>query len=108
MVENFFRSLKLFTVAFVHLLGLFQWKNHEQSLRLEENLMNQIHDRVQKKVQNREGSLIDWQYLMDAGKLLLKVLCQLQYYRLRKRVNAAGKAGNGTVRQRMATLTFKV
>ena len=54
-------------------LVALQWKNHEQSLRLEENLMDQIHDRVQKKVQNREGSLIDWQYLIDAGKLLLKV-----------------------------------
>ncbi|GAU99865.1 hypothetical protein RvY_10804 [Ramazzottius varieornatus] len=62
-----------------YLFYLERWKNHEQSLRLEENLMNQIHDRVQKKVQNREGSLIDWQYLMDAGKLLLKCRRALQY-----------------------------
>ncbi|XP_055349032.1 E3 ubiquitin-protein ligase ARIH2-like [Paramacrobiotus metropolitanus] len=62
-----------------YLFYFTRYKNHEQSLHLEENLMGKIDQRVEKKVQNREGSLIDWQCLIEAGRLLLKCRRTLQY-----------------------------
>ena len=51
----------------------FQWENHAKSLKLEEQTLRKIKDRIQEKVMNQSGTWIDWQYLLDAATLLKKV-----------------------------------
>ncbi|OWA50735.1 E3 ubiquitin-protein ligase ARIH2 [Hypsibius exemplaris] len=62
-----------------YLFYFTRWKGHEESLALEQKLFTQIQERVQTKIQHQQGTLIDWQYLTDAGKLLLKCRHALQY-----------------------------
>ena len=54
-------------------LSPFQWENHAKSLKLEEQTLKKIKDRIQEKVMNQSGTWIDWQYLLDAATLLKKV-----------------------------------
>jgi ariadne-2 len=56
-----------------------RWENHAKSLRLEEQTMNKIKDRITEKVMNNSGTWIDWQYLLDAASLLKKCRYTLQY-----------------------------
>ena len=52
---------------------LLQWKNHHQSLLLEDKTRATIQRHIEKKVSENEGTWIDWQYLQDAASLLKKV-----------------------------------
>ncbi|GAB6020685.1 putative E3 ubiquitin-protein ligase ariadne-2 [Chamberlinius hualienensis] len=56
-----------------------RWENHSKSLKLEENTLQKIKDRINEKVMKNEGTWIDWQYLLDAATLLAKCRYTLQY-----------------------------
>lgn len=56
-----------------------RWENHARSLRLEEVTRRKIQDRINQKVMAKEGTWIDWQYLLDAATLLAKCRYTLQY-----------------------------
>ncbi|ESN94505.1 hypothetical protein HELRODRAFT_69165 [Helobdella robusta] len=56
-----------------------RWENHAQSLKLEEQTLSKIKDRIEEKVMNSSGTWIDWQYLMRATNLLKKCRYTLQY-----------------------------
>jgi len=58
----------------------FQWENHAKSLRLEEQTLQRIRERIQCKVMTgTEGTWIDWQCLLDAAALLARCRYTLQY-----------------------------
>ena len=50
-----------------------QWENHNQSLRLESDARAKIQKQIEEKVNNNDGTWIDWQYLLKAGELLAQV-----------------------------------
>lgn len=56
-----------------------RWENHAKSLRLEEQTLQMIKDRINSKVMANEGTWIDWQYLQNAAALLAKCRYTLQY-----------------------------
>lgn len=56
-----------------------RWENHARSLRLEEVTRRKIQDRINQKVMAKQGTWIDWQYLLDAATLLAKCRYTLQY-----------------------------
>jgi len=56
-----------------------RWENHNKSLKLEEQLMQKIKQRIEEKVNTHQGTWIDWQYLYDAAALLTKCRYTLQY-----------------------------
>uniref|UniRef100_A0A5K3FJ79 RBR-type E3 ubiquitin transferase n=2 Tax=Mesocestoides corti TaxID=53468 RepID=A0A5K3FJ79_MESCO len=56
-----------------------RWENHERSLRLEEKHYASIQARIQSKMQNGEGTWIDWQYLLTAADTLRKCRYTLKY-----------------------------
>ncbi|XP_003742411.1 potential E3 ubiquitin-protein ligase ariadne-2 [Galendromus occidentalis] len=56
-----------------------RWENHAKSLRLEEVMREKIQNRINQKVMAKEGTWIDWQYLLDAAALLAKCRYTLQY-----------------------------
>ncbi|OXA52893.1 potential E3 ubiquitin-protein ligase ariadne-2 isoform X2 [Folsomia candida] len=56
-----------------------RWENHSKSLRLEEQTLQRIKDRIESKVMESEGTWIDWQYLLDAANLLAKCRYTLKY-----------------------------
>ncbi|XP_054710603.1 potential E3 ubiquitin-protein ligase ariadne-2-like [Uloborus diversus] len=56
-----------------------RWENHARSLRLEEQTLQKIKDRIDEKVMANEGTWIDWQYLRNAAALLAKCRYTLQY-----------------------------
>ncbi|XP_053214508.1 potential E3 ubiquitin-protein ligase ariadne-2-like [Panonychus citri] len=56
-----------------------RWDNHARSLRLEEQALTKIKDRIQREVMSNKGTWIDWQYLLDAASLLAKCRYTLQY-----------------------------
>lgn len=57
-----------------------QWENHAKSLRLEEQTLQRIRERIQTKVMTgTEGTWIDWQCLLDAAALLARCRYTLQY-----------------------------
>ncbi|XP_053214669.1 potential E3 ubiquitin-protein ligase ariadne-2-like [Panonychus citri] len=56
-----------------------RWDNHARSLRLEEQALTDIKDRIQREVMSNKGTWIDWQYLLDAASLLAKCRYTLQY-----------------------------
>lgn len=56
-----------------------RWENHAKSLKLEEQTLQKIKDRIHGKVMSNEGTWIDWQYLLDAASLLAKCRYTLQY-----------------------------
>ena len=67
--QNYVRCITIFRY--------FQWDNHGNSLRLEEN---RIRERIQCKVMSgRDGTWIDWQYLLDAAALLTQCRNTLKY-----------------------------
>lgn len=56
-----------------------RWENHSKSLKLEEQTLQKIKARINKKVMDSSGTWIDWQYLLDATSLLAKCRYTLQY-----------------------------
>ena len=52
---------------------MFQWENHAKSLRLEEQTLCKIRERIEEKVMKNDGTWIDWQYLLQSAELLQKV-----------------------------------
>ena len=56
-----------------------RWDNHARSLRLEEQTLAKIKERIQLNVMANKGTWIDWQYLLDAAALLAKCRYTLQY-----------------------------
>ncbi|CAG2104951.1 unnamed protein product [Medioppia subpectinata] len=56
-----------------------RWDNHSRSLRLEEQTLQRIKQRIHEKVMDNKGTWIDWQYLLDAASLLAKCRYTLQY-----------------------------
>jgi len=56
-----------------------RWDNHARSLRLEEQTLQRIKQRIYEKVMDNKGTWIDWQYLLDAASLLAKCRYTLQY-----------------------------
>ena len=53
--------------------ALPQWHNHDKSLKLEEELLQQLNEKIAAKVSEGQSSWIDWQYIVDAAKHLTKV-----------------------------------
>ena len=51
----------------------WQWHNHDKSLKLEEELLQQLNEKIAAKVSEGQSSWIDWQYIVDAAKHLTKV-----------------------------------
>uniref|UniRef100_A0A914PZQ8 Ariadne domain-containing protein n=1 Tax=Panagrolaimus davidi TaxID=227884 RepID=A0A914PZQ8_9BILA len=56
-----------------------RFDNHSKSLKLEEELRAKIIAKIEQKVEEHEGTWIDWQYLHDAASLLTKCRYTLQY-----------------------------
>ena len=56
-----------------------RWKNHIQSLALEEQTRNQINQHIQVQIKLGNGTWIDWQYLLDAVDLLLRCRYTLKF-----------------------------
>uniref|UniRef100_A0AC34GPD7 RBR-type E3 ubiquitin transferase n=1 Tax=Panagrolaimus sp. ES5 TaxID=591445 RepID=A0AC34GPD7_9BILA len=56
-----------------------RFDNHSKSLKLEEELRAKIIAKIEQKVEQHEGTWIDWQYLHDAASLLTKCRYTLQY-----------------------------
>lgn len=56
-----------------------RYENHAKSLKLEEQTLDKIKKRIEEKVMNNSGTWIDWQYLLDAAKLLKKCRYTLQF-----------------------------
>ena len=52
---------------------MLQWENHAKSLKLEEQTLAKIKSRIEDKVMKNSGTWIDWQYLLKAAELLMKV-----------------------------------
>lgn len=57
----------------------FQWENHSKSLKLEEQTLEGIKMRINKKVMNASGTWIDWQHLYEAASLLARCRYTLEY-----------------------------
>ncbi|VEL10538.1 unnamed protein product [Protopolystoma xenopodis] len=55
------------------------WENHERSLCLEEEQRARIQARIQEKVMLKEGTWIDWQYLLTAADTLRRCRYTLKY-----------------------------
>lgn len=53
--------------------ALPQWHNHDKSLKLEEDLLQQLNEKIAAKVSEGQSSWIDWQYIVEAAKHLTKV-----------------------------------
>uniref|UniRef100_A0A0N5AJR5 RBR-type E3 ubiquitin transferase n=1 Tax=Syphacia muris TaxID=451379 RepID=A0A0N5AJR5_9BILA len=56
-----------------------RYENHHKSLMLEEELRQSILKKVEEKVNDHEGTWIDWQHLHRAATLLTKCRYTLQY-----------------------------
>ncbi|XP_011151158.1 potential E3 ubiquitin-protein ligase ariadne-2 [Harpegnathos saltator] len=56
-----------------------RWENHSKSLKLEEQTLEGIKMRINKKVMNASGTWIDWQHLFEAASLLARCRYTLQY-----------------------------
>ncbi|PSN52466.1 putative E3 ubiquitin-protein ligase ariadne-2 [Blattella germanica] len=56
-----------------------RWENHSNSLKLEEQTLQNIKKKINHKVMNSTGTWIDWQYLLDAANLLANYRYTLQY-----------------------------
>lgn len=58
----------------------FQWENHANSLHLTEQTLQRIRERIQcKTMTGKDGTWIDWKYLLDAAALLARCRYTLQY-----------------------------
>ncbi|XP_012258311.1 potential E3 ubiquitin-protein ligase ariadne-2 isoform X2 [Athalia rosae] len=56
-----------------------RWENHSKSLKLEEQTLEAIKSRINKKVMIASGTWIDWQHLFEAASLLARCRYTLQY-----------------------------
>ncbi|XP_067133598.1 potential E3 ubiquitin-protein ligase ariadne-2-like [Centruroides vittatus] len=56
-----------------------RWQNHANSLKLEEQTLQQIKNKINDKVMSNQGTWIDWQYLIDGANLLANCRYTLQY-----------------------------
>jgi len=56
-----------------------RYENHSKSLKMEEELRSKLKAKIDEKVNNHEGTWIDWQYLHDAATLLTRCRYTLQY-----------------------------
>nr|CAX73081.1 ariadne 2 [Schistosoma japonicum] len=56
-----------------------RWENHERSLRLEHDQRARIQARINEKVLKKEGTWIDWQYLLLAADTLRNCRYTLKY-----------------------------
>ncbi|XP_045482679.1 potential E3 ubiquitin-protein ligase ariadne-2 [Harmonia axyridis] len=56
-----------------------RWENHSKSLKLEEQTLTKLRNRINQKVMSGLGTWIDWQYLFTAAELLAKCRYTLQY-----------------------------
>ncbi|CAI4224535.1 unnamed protein product [Auanema sp. JU1783] len=56
-----------------------RFENHSKSLKLEEQLRDKIKRKIESKVNEHDGTWIDWQYLLNAVSLLTKCRYTLQY-----------------------------
>lgn len=56
-----------------------RWENHSKSLKLEEQTLEKLRNRINQKVMSGLGTWIDWQYLFSAAGLLAKCRYTLQY-----------------------------
>lgn len=56
-----------------------RWENHSKSLQLEQQTLDRLKLRINKKVMKGLGTWIDWQHLFDAAALLAKCRYTLQY-----------------------------
>ncbi|EDW08363.1 potential E3 ubiquitin-protein ligase ariadne-2 [Drosophila mojavensis] len=56
-----------------------RWENHSKSLKLEQQTIDRLRQRINTKVMNGSGTWIDWQYLFNAAALLAKCRYTLQY-----------------------------
>ena len=63
----------------IYSLVILQWENHSNSLKLEEQEKADIKAKIESKVLAKEGTWIDWQYLLDATELLRRCRYTLQY-----------------------------
>ncbi|KAF7992175.1 hypothetical protein HCN44_001500 [Aphidius gifuensis] len=56
-----------------------RWENHSKSLKLEEQTLENMKLRINKKVMGANGTWIDWQHLYAAASLLARCRYTLQY-----------------------------
>ncbi|CAJ0931469.1 unnamed protein product, partial [Mesorhabditis belari] len=56
-----------------------RYENHNKSLKMEEELREKIKRKIDAKVNEHEGTWIDWQYLHTAATLLARCRYTLQY-----------------------------
>ncbi|XP_071960172.1 potential E3 ubiquitin-protein ligase ariadne-2-like [Antedon mediterranea] len=56
-----------------------RWENHSKSLKLEEQMLDGINEKIHGKVMSNTGTWIDWHYLLDSAALLTKCRYTLQY-----------------------------
>ncbi|KJH52225.1 IBR domain protein, partial [Dictyocaulus viviparus] len=56
-----------------------RFENHSKSLRLEQQFRDKIQKKIESKVNDHDGTWIDWQYLHNAALLLTKCRYTLQY-----------------------------
>lgn len=56
-----------------------RWENHSKSLQLEQQTLDRLKSRINKKVMKGLGTWIDWQHLFNAATLLAKCRYTLQY-----------------------------
>ncbi|KHJ98972.1 hypothetical protein OESDEN_01029, partial [Oesophagostomum dentatum] len=56
-----------------------RFENHNKSLKLEQQFRDKIQKKIEAKVNDHDGTWIDWQYLHNAATLLTKCRYTLQY-----------------------------
>ncbi|PIO62561.1 hypothetical protein TELCIR_15876, partial [Teladorsagia circumcincta] len=56
-----------------------RFENHSKSLKLEQQFRDKIQRKIEAKVNDHDGTWIDWQYLHNAATLLTKCRYTLQY-----------------------------
>ncbi|KAK6033820.1 hypothetical protein COOONC_28675, partial [Cooperia oncophora] len=56
-----------------------RFENHSKSLKLEQQFRDKIQRKIEAKVNDHDGTWIDWQYLHNAASLLTKCRYTLQY-----------------------------
>ncbi|VDN32066.1 unnamed protein product [Cylicostephanus goldi] len=56
-----------------------RFENHNKSLKLEQQFRDKIQRKIEAKVNDHDGTWIDWQYLHNAATLLTKCRYTLQY-----------------------------
>lgn len=56
-----------------------RWENHAKSLRLEEQTLEKLRNKIDQKLSNGSGTWIDWQQLLEGAALLARCRYTLQY-----------------------------